>query len=97
MTADEGRSRFASGYNYHPNQKESFQVRERTGQVDQELGVANAEQVYRVDPAMLPLHCPIPGTYLWNSHPKVYLPIEQTGEAKCPYCGASYELSTTAS
>ncbi|NNC65790.1 MAG: zinc-finger domain-containing protein [Gammaproteobacteria bacterium] len=44
---------------------------------------------------MLPLHCPMPGTYLWNSHPKVYLPIEQTGEAKCPYCGASYELITT--
>ena len=72
-------------------------MRERTGKVDQELEVANAEQVYRVDRDMLPLHCPIPGTYLWNSHPKVYLPIEQTGEAKCPYCGASYELSTAQS
>jgi uncharacterized Zn-finger protein len=30
--------------------------------------------------------------YLWNSHPKVYLPVESAGEAKCPYCGASYEL-----
>jgi uncharacterized Zn-finger protein len=30
--------------------------------------------------------------YLWNSHPKVYLPIEQTGEAKCPYCGTGYRL-----
>jgi uncharacterized Zn-finger protein len=40
----------------------------------------------------LPLHCPQPGTYLWNSHPKVYLPIEAAGEAKCPYCGALYVL-----
>ncbi|TDJ10768.1 MAG: zinc-finger domain-containing protein, partial [Gammaproteobacteria bacterium] len=25
--------------------------------------------------------------------PKVYLPIEETGEAKCPYCGAEYTLA----
>jgi uncharacterized Zn-finger protein len=30
--------------------------------------------------------------YLWNSHPKVYLPIEATGEAKCPYCSSAYRL-----
>jgi uncharacterized Zn-finger protein len=29
---------------------------------------------------------------LWNSHPRVYLAIEKTGEAKCPYCGAEYLL-----
>lgn len=29
---------------------------------------------------------------LWNSHPRVYLPIEKTGRAKCPYCGAEYVL-----
>lgn len=67
-------------------------MRERVGRVDQTLKAANAEQVYTVDASMLPLHCPLPGSYLWNSHPKVYLPIEQTGEATCPYCGASYEL-----
>ncbi|HLF11537.1 MAG TPA: zinc-finger domain-containing protein [Gammaproteobacteria bacterium] len=44
--------------------------------------------------ADLPLHCPLPSMYLWNSHPKVYLPIEATGEAKCPYCSASYQLVT---
>ena len=67
-------------------------MRERQGNVDQALDTANAEQVYKVERSMLPLHCPIPGTYLWNSHPKVYLPIEATGEAKCPYCGALYQL-----
>jgi len=67
-------------------------VRLRPGRVDEELTPANAERSYRVTPADLPLHCPLPGMYLWNSHPKVYLPIEATGQAKCPYCGTSYEL-----
>jgi uncharacterized Zn-finger protein len=31
--------------------------------------------------------------HLWNSHPRVYLPIEQTGTTKCPYCGAVYTLA----
>ena len=34
----------------------------------------------------------MPQMYLWNSHPRVYLPIEETGWAKCPYCGAEYTL-----
>jgi len=40
----------------------------------------------------LPLSCPMPSMTLWNSHPRVYLPIEATGKAVCPYCGAQYEL-----
>ncbi len=47
-------------------------------------------QVRRSD---LPLSCPMPGATLWNMHPKVYLPIEATGEARCPYCGAHYVLA----
>jgi uncharacterized Zn-finger protein len=34
----------------------------------------------------------MPGMYLWNSHPKVFLPVEETGAAKCPYCSAEYYL-----
>jgi uncharacterized Zn-finger protein len=67
-------------------------VRERSGTVRENLEPANAEKVYEVTRADLPLHCPMKGSYLWNSHPKVYLPIEATGEAKCPYCSASYVL-----
>ncbi len=52
----------------------------------------NAEHRYEVTAADLPLACPMPGMYLWNSHPRVYLPIQTTGEAKCPYCGAEYVL-----
>ncbi len=52
----------------------------------------NAQSRYEVTRADLPLHCPMKGMSLWNSHPRVYLPIEQTGEARCPYCGAVYVL-----
>jgi len=54
---------------------------------------ANAAQRYQVTAADLPVHCPMEDMALWDSHPKVYLPVEeQGGEAKCPYCGAVYEL-----
>lgn len=65
---------------------------ERAGAVDQDLIPANAQHRYEVRQRDLPLSCPMPGMYLWNSHPKVFLPIEESGEAKCPYCGAAYYL-----
>ncbi|MES9968943.1 MAG: zinc-finger domain-containing protein [Candidatus Thiodiazotropha sp.] len=40
----------------------------------------------------LPLCCPRPGETLAGLHPRVYLPIEKTGTAVCPYCGARYQL-----
>lgn len=52
----------------------------------------NAQNTYEVTRQDLPLACPMPQMYLWNSHPRVYLPIEKTGSAKCPYCGAEYHL-----
>ncbi len=38
--------------------------------------------------------CPSPlaDMKLWNSHPKVYLDVAKTGEARCPYCGTVYRL-----
>jgi len=52
----------------------------------------NAQNRYEITHAGLPLHCPMDGMSLWNSHPRVFLPIEAGGEAKCPYCGAVYVL-----
>ncbi len=52
----------------------------------------NAENRYEVTRADLPLACPMPGMSLWNSHPRVYLPIEERGQERCPYCGALYIL-----
>lgn len=72
---------------------------------DQFKGVIMAEQNNAHEGAMpharkprlvsksdLPLHCPTDDMALWDSHPRVFLPIEATGKAKCPYCGAEYEL-----
>jgi uncharacterized Zn-finger protein len=67
-------------------------VAAKAGTVGEKLIPANAQHRYQVRPKDLPLSCPMPGMYLWNSHPKVYLPIAETGEAKCPYCGAEYVL-----
>jgi len=67
-------------------------ARPRQGAIGENLKPANADKVVKVRSVDLPLHCPMPDSYLWNSHPKVFLPIEETGEAKCPYCSATYEL-----
>ncbi|MEJ7688092.1 MAG: zinc-finger domain-containing protein, partial [Variovorax sp.] len=38
--------------------------------------------------------CPSPmaDMKLWSAHPKIYLDVARTGEAKCPYCGTVYRL-----
>ena len=40
------------------------------------------------------VYCPSPKAdmKLWNSHPRVYLDVAKTGEARCPYCGTVYAL-----
>lgn len=52
----------------------------------------NDQRRYEVTRRQLPLHCPLPEMRLWDSHPRVYLPIEATGTAKCPYCGTDFVL-----
>lgn len=54
----------------------------------------NASNRYEVTEQDLPLCCPMPAMKLWNSHPRVYLAIETTGWAKCPYCSAEYILKS---
>jgi len=53
----------------------------------------NSKTHYDITYKDLPLHCPTRDMSLWNSHPRVFLPIELTGKAKCPYCGAEYTLT----
>lgn len=53
----------------------------------------NKERLIEVTAKDLPLHCPNPGMTLWNAHPRVFLPIEASGEALCPYCGTRYRLT----
>ena len=52
----------------------------------------NKERHIEVAATDLPLHCPMPSMMLWNAPPRVFLPIEKTGEALCPYCGTRYTL-----
>lgn len=54
---------------------------------------ANAELRYEITRSELPLSCPTPAMTLWNSHPRVYLPIEPSGTAQCPYCSAVFVLT----
>lgn len=47
-----------------------------------------------VRPRDLPVHCPLPDMSLWNSHPQVYIPLNEAGdEAMCPYCGTHFRLA----
>jgi uncharacterized Zn-finger protein len=64
-----------------------------TAERSEKLIQPNAQHHYDITEDDLPLSCPMPGMYLWNSHPRVFLPVEVTGRAKCPYCSAEYTLS----
>ncbi len=63
-----------------------------TDATDSSLEEASKQREYEVRREDLPLSCPTPEQKLWNSHPRVYLPIEKTGTATCPYCSAAYRL-----
>lgn len=54
----------------------------------------NTENSYRITADDLPVHCPMPGSSLWNSHPQVFIALDENGHGKCPYCGAEYQLGT---
>jgi len=55
----------------------------------------STQQHYQVTRADLPLSCPTRHMRLWDGHPRVYLAIEKTGKAVCPYCDAEYTLVDT--
>lgn len=66
---------------------------EPTPHADATTAPANAVRRHEVHRADLPLSCPLPSMALWNSHPRVYLAIEdEGGHSECPYCGAQYVL-----
>ncbi|MDC1286250.1 zinc-finger domain-containing protein [Gammaproteobacteria bacterium] len=53
----------------------------------------NAKTAVEVKTGDLPIHCPVTGSSLWNSHPRVYIPVvENGGTSRCPYCGTLYKL-----
>lgn len=56
--------------------------------------IACAEKIYIITKADLPLSCPTHDMVLWNAHPRVYLPIDETKFEVCPYCGTKFVLET---
>lgn len=48
--------------------------------------------VIEVTQDQLPMHCPAPGSALWDSHPRVFIPLDDANEASCSYCGTTYKL-----
>lgn len=56
------------------------------------LAQPNEKNQYDVKQEDLPVHCPMPGSSLWNSHPQVFIAFDKQGNGKCPYCGAEYHL-----
>lgn len=55
--------------------------------------ISNRQKQVEITAADMPLHCPLPSQKLWNTHPRVFLPIESTGEYRCPYCSTLYKLA----
>lgn len=53
------------------------------------MSTSNPVEVTEKD---LPVHCPVQEGDLWNSHPRVFIPVSDTGEAACPYCGTVFRL-----
>ncbi len=58
----------------------------------EQLITASTRRCYEVTFTDLPLCCPMPDMRVWDSHPRVYLPIEKMGRVVCPYCDAEYIL-----
>lgn len=54
--------------------------------------MSKAQRTVEVKESDLPLHCPMQGDAVWDAHPRVFLAVEEKGEARCPYCGTLYKL-----
>lgn len=64
-----------------------------THNVDSDKPAAGHTKEVTVHLSDCPLPCPLPGENLYAGHPRIYLPIEETGRATCPYCSTRYVLA----
>lgn len=65
-----------------------------TAEHQDQYSTPNDRPVREITRAELPLRCPLPEMSLWDSHPAVYLPIEDSREGRyiCPYCSTEFVL-----
>lgn len=75
------------------NAAENSNQSDHNDRADNSGDAADVTVVTRDD---LPLHCPTADSPLWASHPRVFIPVEESGEASCPYCGNRFRLVTKA-
>jgi uncharacterized Zn-finger protein len=58
----------------------------------------NTEKVHLLDASEIlnnnEICCPPVDDCLWSSHPRVFLKLDDKGEAQCPYCDTVYKLQT---
>jgi len=58
--------------------------------------LANSEKIHQLDASEIlennEICCPPLDVSLWSSHPRVFLQLNDKGEAQCPYCGTLYKL-----
>ncbi|MEL0035076.1 MAG: zinc-finger domain-containing protein [Gammaproteobacteria bacterium] len=47
---------------------------------------------FTVSSSELPASCPPKNSSVDGLHPRVYLKFKDDGKAKCPYCGARFEI-----
>ncbi len=66
----------------------------KTAEHQDQFKTPNDKRSYEIARSDLPLHCPLPEMSLWDSHPRVYIPIEdaEDGRMMCPYCGTEFIL-----
>lgn len=50
------------------------------------------DEIIKITRSDLPLYCPPKSAPTWSLHPRVFLDFVGK-QAKCPYCGARYELN----
>ncbi|MFM8455099.1 MAG: zinc-finger domain-containing protein [Gammaproteobacteria bacterium] len=52
----------------------------------------NQDSLVYIQSKDLPLSCPMPEMSLWSAHPRVFLALDESGKAQCPYCNTEYIL-----
>jgi len=52
----------------------------------------NATTLVEVTRDELPMYCPTPEASLWNSHPRQFIPLQDSDECTCSYCGTVFKL-----
>ncbi|WP_196139537.1 zinc-finger domain-containing protein [Aliikangiella sp. G2MR2-5] len=54
---------------------------------------SKSHKIIEIARDQLPACCPPKELAHWNQHPRVYLELDKSGKAACPYCGNCFALT----